>query len=95
MDDILDSIMRASIDKLGLSNDIRVIRTRTDNRIWIRDDRVVTGARWVIAEPSDNAVILKNGSKVRRIELFDPNSITNLANALNDSLIDTRYFYDD
>ena len=96
MDRIVVIAIRAAITMLGLDESVTVTAIDAQDTIWLRDDRTQVGARWCLVENNSHFLVIHNGRSLQyRIDLSDPNSIKDLATAIDDALMTTRMFLPD
>jgi len=93
VDRIISVVVQAAIKMLGIAEAIAITPIAAQNQVWVRDDRTQVGARWCVIECEDHFLIVKNGHHHPwKIDLTDPNSIKDLAIAIDDALMTTRLF---
>lgn len=81
---------------LGISDGVAITSIVAQNQVWVRDDRTNKGSRWCLIENQDHFLIVKNGCPYpTKIDLSDPNSIKELALAIDDALTTTKLFAED
>lgn len=96
MDRIVIIAIKAAVTMLGLDEHIAVTAIDAQDTVWIRDDRTTVGARWVLVENSTHFLTIHNGRSLQyKIDLSDPESIKDLAKAIDDALMTTRMFLPD
>lgn len=89
-------MVEAAIKMLGISEGVAITPIGAQNQVWIRDDRTQVGARWCLIEANGAHLIVKNGRHhPSKIDLSDPNSIKELAVAIDDALMTTTLFIND
>lgn len=86
-------MVEAAIKMLGISEGVAITSIGAQNQVWVRDDRIQVGARWCLIENDGHFLTVKNGRHYpAKIDLSDPNSIKELAIAIDDALMTTTLF---
>jgi hypothetical protein len=88
----MDTTLIATIREI--LKEINIGVTSIGDTLWLKDEKIQHGNRWVLLDYNNNEISIKNGRRTTKVTLSHPNSLKVLISEVNTAMCDTKLFYD-